>query len=76
MKELLQYLIEQLVDNPKDVSVEEVDRGGKNLLVVHVATEDIGKIIGKHGRIIHAIRDLMKLVATKKNVYVDVEIAE
>jgi predicted RNA-binding protein YlqC (UPF0109 family) len=46
------------------------------LLTIHAHQEDYGKIIGKSGRIIKALRDLMKLMATKQNCYVDVILAE
>lgn len=54
------------------------ERNVEDMIVftIHVHQEDMGKIIGKSGRIIRAIRDLIKILAAKKNMYVDVEIAE
>lgn len=76
MKDTLLFLLQNIVENTEALSVEEVDEEGKLLLVVHAAQEDIGKIIGKHGRIIRALRDLIKVIAVKQNAYVDIRIAE
>jgi hypothetical protein len=76
MKDTLIYLVKALVDHPDDVIVDEEVSETKTLLTVHANTEDLGKIIGKQGRIIRALRDLTKLIAAKHNVYVDVVIAE
>ena len=48
----------------------------KSILIIHTNPSDIGKVIGKSGRIIRALRDLMKVLAAKANTFVDVEIAE
>lgn len=76
MKDTLLFLLSQIVDHPGDITVDETNDGGKILLTIHAHTEDMGKIIGKQGRIIKAIRDLIKLMATKHNAYVDVALAE
>ena len=76
MKETLQFLLSHLVDNQEALSVEEKNEEGKIILVVHVAPEEIGKVIGKHGRIIRALRDLIKVIAMKENQFVDITIAE
>ena len=76
MKDTLLYLLSHMVENPEALSVDEVEEEGKKILVVHADQADIGKIIGKHGRIIRAIRDLIKIIAVKQNIYVDVTIAE
>lgn len=65
-----------LVDHPEDVSVEERPDGDATIFIVHTHADDIGKVIGKSGRIIRALRDLMKVLAAKANTFVDVEIAE
>lgn len=75
MKDTLTYLIRILVDHPDDVSIDERLEGDATILIIHANQEDYGKIIGKSGRIIKAIRDLIKIVATKQNKYVNVEIA-
>ena len=76
MKDTLLFILTSIVDHPEDVSVEERNEEGRILFVIHAHGEDIGRIIGKKGRIISAIRDLIKLIATKQNAYVDVTIAE
>ena len=76
MKDTLQYLAAQLVDHPEEVTVEESGEEDRTILTLHVHPEDMGKIIGKSGRIIKALRDLIKLIAAKHNAYVDVVLAE
>ncbi|OGG11494.1 hypothetical protein A2Z00_03545 [Candidatus Gottesmanbacteria bacterium RBG_13_45_10] len=76
MKDTLLYLVKELVDHPDDVDVVETKEEARTVLVIHAHQEDMGKIIGKSGRIIKALRDLIKLMATKHNVYVDVMLAE
>ena len=76
MKDTLVYLLQKIVDHPDDINVEETQEDSKLILTIHAHQEDLGKIIGKSGRIIKALRDLIKLMATKQNTYVDVVIAE
>lgn len=76
MKETLLFILQQLVDHADEVTVEETTEETRTIYKIHAHQEDIGKIIGKNGRIIRAIRDLVKLMATKHNVYVDVVLAE
>ena len=76
MKDTLLYLLSNIVENQDALTVDEVEEEGKKILVIHADQTDIGKIIGKHGRIIRAIRDLIKIIAVKQNTYVDVTIAE
>ncbi len=76
MKETLTYLVTAIVDHPEDVVIDERQVEDMTVFTLHVNPEDMGKIIGKGGRIIRSIRDLIKILAAKKNLYVDVEIAE
>ncbi len=76
MKDTLDFLIRSLVDHPENIVIDERVDGEATILTIHTHPEDIGKIIGKSGRIIRALRDLMKVIAAKRNMYVDVEIAE
>lgn len=76
MKDTLQYLLTNIVDHPDDVSIDENADSERTLLTIHVHPDDMGKVIGKSGRIIRALRDLVKLIAAKHNVYADVEVAE
>lgn len=74
MKELLEFIAKSLVDYPEQVSVNEVDGGKSIVLELKVASEDMGKVIGKQGKIAKAIRTVMKASAMKANKHVVVEI--
>lgn len=76
MKDTLDFLIRSLVDHPDDIVIDERVDGEATILTIHTHPDDIGKVIGKSGRIIRALRDLMKVIAAKRNIYVDIEIAE
>ncbi len=74
MKDLVEVIAKALVDNPDEVVVEEVQEG-KNITVnLHVAASDMGKVIGKQGRIAKAIRTVVKAATVIDNKRVDVEI--
>jgi len=74
MKDLVEVIAKALVDNPDEVVVEEVQEG-KNITVnLHVAASDMGKVIGKQGRIAKAIRTVVKAATVNDNKRVDVEI--
>ena len=74
MKELVEFMAKSLVDNPDSVTVNEVNGEQSIILKLTVAPEDMGKIIGKQGRIAKAIRTVIKAVAVKQNKRVIVEI--
>ena len=74
MKELVEFMAKSLVDNPDAVTVNEVDGEQSIILELKVAPEDMGKIIGKQGRIAKAIRTVVKAAALKQNKRVIVEI--
>ena len=74
MKELVESMAKSLVDNPASVVVNEVNGEQSITLKLTVAPEDMGKIIGKQGRIAKAIRTVIKAVAVKQNKRVIVEI--
>lgn len=77
MKDTLIYILQHIVEYPNEITAEETKKDDEHvLLTIHAHAEDMGKIIGKQGRIIRAIRDLIKLMATKENIYVDVVLAE
>ena len=74
MKELVEVIAKALVDNPDEVVVTEKG-SGKNITVeLHVAADDMGKVIDKQGRIAKAIRSVVKAASSKENIKVDVEI--
>ncbi|MBQ3516935.1 MAG: KH domain-containing protein [Lachnospiraceae bacterium] len=74
MKELVEVIAKALVDNPDEVTVEEKVEGKNVKLELHVAPSDMGKVIGKQGRIAKAIRCVVKAASTKDDLRVDVDI--
>ena len=74
MKELVEVIAKALVDNPDEVVVTEKEDGKNMIVELHVAQEDMGKVIGKQGRIAKAIRSVVKAASSKDNKRVDVEI--
>ena len=76
MKELLEYIAKSLVDCPDDVYVTEEDDNGTLVLQLHVGESDMGKVIGKQGRIAKSIRSVMKAAASRDNKRVVVEIVQ
>ena len=60
MAELLAYLARELVDDPDAVRVETEERDGALVLVLHVAADDVGKVIGRQGRIARALRTIVR----------------
>ncbi len=76
MKELLEYIAKSLVDFPDDVSVTEVDGDSATVLELRVNDADMGKVIGKQGRIAKSIRSVIKAAAGKDRKRVVVEIVQ
>lgn len=76
MKELLTYIVQNLVDHPDEVSVTERKADGETVFEVRTAEGDTGKVIGRQGRIVKEIRVLMKAVAQKKGKRVSVDIMD
>ncbi|MDD6262378.1 MAG: KH domain-containing protein [Clostridiales bacterium] len=75
MKELLYYIVKALVDNPEEISITEKTReDGELVLELTVAQSDMGKVIGRQGRIVKAIRSIMKSAAAHESVRVSVDI--
>ena len=75
MQELVTVLAKALVEKPEAVQVESIEEEDRTVLKLHVAQEDMGRVIGKQGRIAKAIRTIVKSAATreKKKVSVDIE---
>ena len=78
MKELLEYIVKSIVNNPDEVEISEresIDFPGLTILTINVAEEDIGIVIGKRGRTINAIRDIISInaIRSKKRVRVNLE---
>ncbi|MBQ9441764.1 MAG: KH domain-containing protein [Selenomonadaceae bacterium] len=74
MQELVKVLAKALVENPDAVEVEAVEEEDRTVLKLHVAQEDMGRVIGKQGRIAKAIRTIVKSAATRENKKVTVDI--
>jgi hypothetical protein len=76
MKDLTIYIAKALVDKPEEVTVTEIKGENVSVIELKVAKEDIGKIIGKKGRTIQAIRMVFNAVSTKKRRHCTLELLE
>ncbi|HEX5041092.1 MAG TPA: KH domain-containing protein [Candidatus Limnocylindria bacterium] len=76
MKEFLEYVARSLVDKPDAVWVKEEDEGDEKILTLGVDQEDMGRVIGRDGRIANAIRSLLRVMATRDGRHVELEIVD
>ncbi len=76
MAELLEYLARQLVDEPDEVRVERVEEDDTVVLRLHVAQEDLGKVIGRQGRIARALRTIVRAGSAREQRRVQLEIVD
>lgn len=76
MAELLAYLARQLVDEPDAVRVETEEREDATILLLHVAPGDVGKVIGRQGRIARALRTVVRAAAARSHTRVVIEIVD
>ena len=76
MKELLTYIAQSLVEHPEAVSVSEFESAGETVLELRVDPEDMGKVIGRQGRIAREIRALMRSVAQRQGKKISVDIVD
>ncbi len=76
MKEFLKIIISNLVDDKEAIEINEIDNGKSVTFEVKVAQKDMGKVIGRQGRIAHSIRNVMKAVANKEHKKATVEFME
>jgi predicted RNA-binding protein YlqC (UPF0109 family) len=76
VRELVEYLVRALVEAPDQVEVEELEENGDVVLEVTVAEDDLGRVIGRGGRIANALRTVARAAATKEERRVIVEILE
>ena len=74
MKELVEVIAKSLVDHPEAVRVDERQEEGQTVLELHVAEDDMGKVIGRQGRLAKALRTVVRAAATRENTKVTVEI--
>jgi uncharacterized protein len=75
-KDLVEYMVKSLVDYPDQVEIREIEGEKSTILELKVTKEDIGKVIGKHGRIARAIRTIISASATKSGKRVVLEILD
>lgn len=76
MKNLTHYLLSFLVTKPEEMTIEETESDYGTILTIKVDQEDMGRVIGKQGKIIRALRDVVKILAVKQNKHVDLVLAE
>lgn len=76
MKDALLYIITLIVDEPKSVSIEEKEEDGILNYIITVAKDDMGKVIGKEGKVIRSIRNIMKIKAMKHDARINITLAD
>lgn len=76
IKELIEYIALSLVEDPSQVVVNEYRSGGRENLELHVAREDMGRVIGKGGRIANAMRILLRVAAAREGKQANLDVAE
>lgn len=76
MKELVEYIVRALVDHPNDVRLTEVDGERTVILELRCNPEDVGKVIGKSGKTVGAIRTLLSTAAARRNKRAMLEVVE
>ncbi len=75
MQELLEYILKSTIDN-KEITVTESEEEGSVMLTIHAPQEEIGRIIGKGGKVINAMKQLVKIQAIKENKRVEINVEE
>jgi predicted RNA-binding protein YlqC (UPF0109 family) len=75
VQELVEFLAKGLVDDPNAVRVERTERDGAVVLELHVAADDVGKVIGRQGRIVRALRTVVRAAGARSNERTLLEIA-
>lgn len=76
MKKALEYILSLIVDNPDKVEVSETEENGMINFSVKVDSSDMGKVIGKSGKVIRAIRNVIKISAIKQNKKINIALIE
>lgn len=76
MKDVLEYIVKAIVDAPESITIDEEDLDGAVTYTIHAAKEDMGKLIGKQGKVIRAIRNVMKIPAMKQHKKVQIQLGE
>ena len=76
MKDTLEYIVTSIVDKPDAVKIDEQESDGIINFIITVAKEDMGKVIGKEGKVIRSIRNIMKIKAMKHNIRINISLAD
>jgi predicted RNA-binding protein YlqC (UPF0109 family) len=76
MKELVEFIVKSMVDQPDEVQAVEIQNGSSTIVELSVAQGDMGRVIGKGGRIINSIRRLVQVAATRQGKRVSLELVE
>lgn len=76
MKQLLEYIVPNIVNHPEDVVINETDENGLTNLSIKVNPEDMGRVIGKSGKVIKAIRQIGRIIAIKKGIRVNIDVVD
>lgn len=76
MKALVEYIVKSLAEVPEEVFVRETRRAGRLVLELRVSRADMGRVIGKDGRVVNAIRTLLRVLAEREGVAVSLDVAE
>ena len=76
MKDVLEYIVKAIADAPDSITIDEEDIDGVVTYTIHAAKEDMGKLIGKQGKVIRAIRNVMKIPAMKAQKKVQIQLGE
>jgi uncharacterized protein len=76
MKKALEHIVSQIVDNPEKVEIKEIEENGILNFSITVDPTDMGKIIGKNGKVIRAIRNVVKISAIKQNKKINISLTE
>ena len=76
MKELVEYIARSLVDHPEDVAVTETRSGNTTVLELHVAPDDMGRVIGKGGKVANSIRTLLRVAAEREGKQATLDVTE
>ncbi len=74
MKELVEYIAKSLVDDPSQVRVTEINQGASTIIELEVAQEDMGRVIGRNGRVANAMRTLVRVLAAKEGKRITLDI--
>jgi hypothetical protein len=76
MKDTLHFIVSSIVDNPDAVQIDEHEEEGITIYTLTVHKDDMGKVIGKEGKVIRSIRNVMKIKAMKYNLRIKISLAE